>query len=110
MEGDALIGNVIQRPDSRRAGVIVVIVPGHEHTVVSDAAGDVDDPGRSEVSPGKFLFACPDQLDRTSYRACQTSSLDGNFAGMLTTISTSGIRNDHANIFFGHAECRSKLA
>ena len=64
MERDALIGNVVQRANGRRPGIVIVEFPGGEHAVAAHAAGQLDDAGRTEVRPSEFLLARPHKLDR----------------------------------------------
>src|SRR5437667_4003900 len=66
-----LVWNVVQRANTRAAGVVVVKFPLRNRAVIPDAAADLDHSRRAEVGPGEFLLARPDQLYRSARRSGQ---------------------------------------
>src|SRR5581483_6303886 len=98
MKLDSLIGNVVWCVDRRRAGVVVVIIPGDERAIAARPGFYVDHSRWAEVSPGEFLFACPLQLYGLPCSFRQSRALHGGFAGVLAAVSRSRIGNDDAHV------------
>src|SRR5580704_12733255 len=105
MECGQLIGHFIERANSRSAGIIVMKFPGRERSVAAAAALDFDDAGRSEVGPGEFFLARPDEF----YRLACLASQDGRLAGMLAAVACPGIGHDDPDRVIGKPEGPDQL-
>ena len=93
-----LVGHVVGRLNSCRAGVVIVELPRGECAVILRTALDLNDSSRTKISPGKFLFACPDQFHRPSGGLSQPGCFYRSIPGVLASVSRAGIRNDHAHV------------
>src|SRR5208282_5743436 len=83
---DELVGDRVGSGDTRAAGIVVVKLPGGEPTVLRYAALDLDHSRRTEIGPGEFLLARPEQAHRTICGAGQPRRLDSGFAGVLSAV------------------------
>src|SRR5437667_591144 len=99
-----LVWNVVQRANTRAAGVVVVKFPLRNRAVIPDAAADLDHSRRAEVGPGEFLLARPDQLYRSARRSGQPRGFNGRFTGVLAAITGTGIGDNNANALFRDAK------
>ena len=97
---DVVVRNVVLDLNTRRAGIVVVKLPSRDGAVVFHAAPDINNAGRTKISPGKFLFARPGQLHGFTRRARQTCSFDSAFARVFTPIARASVGNNDTNFVF----------
>ena len=71
--------------------------PGDQRAIVVGAAADLNQSGGTEIGPGKFLFACPDNLDRLAGCLGQTRCFNGGFARMFAAVAAAHVGLNHAN-------------
>src|SRR5687768_2031105 len=95
---NVLIGKRVLRLDRRRAGVVVVKLPRRDRAVVLHAARYFDHTCRTEIRPRELLFTRPYELHRLAARARQTCSFDRTLAGVFTSVTRSGVRNNHTHV------------
>src|SRR6266498_1381013 len=105
MKLNIVIGNVVLDLDTRRSRVVIVKLPGGDRAVGLNSAFDVDHARGPKVSPGEFFFARPDQLHRLAGAARETRGLDRVLAGVLATVSGTGVGDNNANFVFRDVEC-----
>src|SRR5713226_938527 len=97
MQGDGLEGRAqdlpcsirdfVGRGDGRRAGVVVVELPGRERAVLLRSSLDLNDAGWTEIRPGELFFARPNNLDRLAHSFGQTRRFDRGLAVMLAAVA-----------------------
>src|SRR5689334_14206391 len=87
MELDSLIGNVVRGSDGRRPRVVVVKLPRDERSVALCTCLHIDDTGRPEIRPAKFLFTRPLQLRRCSGSLRQTRTFNRSFSSVLAAVT-----------------------
>src|SRR2546430_14627399 len=87
MKRDALVRDFIRRTHRGRTGVVIVELPEDESAIGLCSTTYVDYARRTEIGPGKFLFARPDQFHRFSRSFRQPRRFDSRFAGVLASIS-----------------------
>src|SRR5579859_1369356 len=109
MEFDPLVRNFVRRAHARRAGVVVVELPGKQSAVRIRCALDLYNSRWAEIGPGELLFACPNQTHRFAGGFRQARTLDCCLAAVLPPVSRSGVRHEHAHIFFLHVERGSQF-
>src|SRR6266576_6985408 len=97
--------DTVRRPNTRRAGVVVIELPGSDRAVIAHAAFDVDHTGRTKICPGKFLLASPYQLDWLSCSLRESGSFERGIGGVLTAICRAGIRNQDSHLLDRNPKC-----
>src|SRR5579872_2050224 len=75
-------------------------LPGSERSIGTDTTGDLDQPGRTEIGPGKFFLAGPDEFNRLASRFGETRGFECCVAGVLAAVGRSGIWYDDAHLVF----------
>src|SRR5207247_267633 len=100
MKRNPLMGNFIWSAHGSGAGIVIVEFPEVQRAVGFRAALYIDDSGGTKVGPSELLFACPDQFHRFACGLGQTRSFYRDLAGVLATVSGTGIGNDDADIIF----------
>ena len=105
-----LIGNGVRTPQAGAAGVVIVKFPGGDRAVLRHSAGNVNDSGRAEIGPGKFLLTRPDQFDRLPGGLGQSRGFDGRLPRMLAAVARASVRHDDANRFFRDAKSLGQIA
>src|SRR3954452_9414254 len=83
---DVLIRNVVRSTNRGCSRVVIVKLPGEDCAIVLYTGLHFDRAGRTEVSPGKFLFATPHDLDGLAGSLGQSRGFDGCIAGVLATV------------------------
>src|SRR6266849_3943451 len=100
MKLNGLVWNIVVDLNTRCTGIVVVKLPGRDRPIILDAALDVDDTSRAEVSPGEFFFARPHELHWFSAGTCQTGSFNGAFPRVLPTITRPCVGHDDSHFLF----------
>ena len=106
MKFTLLVGDVVRRANARRAGVVVVKLPGHKSAVRGDTALNVNHARRPEISPGKLFLSTPHQLYRFAGGFGQTSGFHGALARVLATIRRASIGDNHPHLIERDVKCR----
>ena len=76
MKFDPLVRNIVVGSNSCRAGIVIMKFPGSDGAIAAKTAADFDNACRTEIGPGEFFFAGPDQLDRPfAARASRAASM-----------------------------------
>ena len=110
VEFDPLVRDIVVGSNSCRAGIVIMKFPGCDGSIAAKTAADFDNACRTEIGPGEFLLAGPDQLDRPLRRPRQSRRLYGRLAGVLASIARSGIRHQHADAFLWNPKGLSQFA
>src|ERR1700675_989830 len=84
--------------------MVIVKFPGEEFAINGYGAFHFDDASGTEIGPGEFFFAGPDNFDRAARGTRQASGFDGSVAGVLSAVRRAGVGDDHANIAFRDVE------
>src|SRR5260370_34342140 len=110
MKFSSNVGNGVGRLYAGGAGMVVVKIPGEKFSIGRDGAFDFDDAGGTEIGPGEFFFAGPDDFDRTTGGAGKARGFDGGVAGVLATIGRAGVGHDGQNVALGNAQSVGEFA
>src|SRR5579871_823686 len=105
MKFTLLVGDIVWRVNARRAGVVVVKLPGDERAVRRDTTLNVNHARWPEICPGKLFLAGPYQLYRFAGGFGQTSSFHGALAGVLATVRRASIGNNHPHLIERDVKC-----
>src|ERR1700719_732490 len=100
----AHIWDGVGRLNAGGTGMIIVKIPSEEFAVIGHGAFHFDDAGGTEIGPGEFFLAGPDDFDWPACGARKTRGFDGGVAAVLSTIRGTGVRNDHSDVAFGNVE------
>ena len=88
----------IRRRNGRSAGVEVDMFPGDQRAILIHGAGHIDHSCRTEVGPGKLVFAAPAHRNRLLRGQRKAGGFDRDFARMLAAKTAAGVRHNHPHV------------
>ena len=100
MKFDPLVRNFVVGFNSCGAGIVIMKFPRSDGSIAAKTATDFNNACRTEIGPGEFFFAGPDQLDRPLRGPRQSRRFNGCFPGVFAPVARSRIRHQHADAFF----------
>src|SRR5438105_9978579 len=107
MKHNAPVRDIVGDLHTGGPGVVIVKFPRPYGAVVAGATRNLDHAGRPHITPGKLLLTRPDDFDGLPCSLRQPRSFDRVFARVLSTVSRTCVRYNHAHALLRNAESRS---
>src|SRR4051794_15818409 len=105
MVSNIVVRDLIGRGQRRRAAVVIVELPGRDHSVRSHTALHLHDGGRTAIGLRELFLPGPSETNRVWGTSGQPGRFQLAFGVVFGSVTGARIRHDYPDLLGGYPKC-----